>query len=72
MCAMVLSTTYRISFRDLLACFWALVSSLLGGFLWGGENPGSDVAFIGDAAGGVDLLQEAGGGDGLGVVGGPR
>ena len=44
----------------------------VGRFLVGGENPGSDVAFIGDAAGGVDLLQETGGGDGLGVVGGPR
>ena len=43
----------------------------VGRFLVGGENPGYDVAFIGDSAGGVDLLEHAGSGDGPGVVGGP-
>ena len=43
----------------------------VGWFLVGGYDPGSDVALIGDAAGGVDLLQETGSGDRLGVMGSP-
>ena len=37
----------------------------------GDGHPGSDVALIGDAPRGADFLQDAGGGDGLGVVDGP-
>lgn len=66
------------SFYDILDFVQGFVGLLLGlgeftvgRFLVGGEDPGSDVALIGNAAGGVDLLQETGGGNGLGVEGSP-
>ena len=41
-----------------------------GGFLVGGGGAGSDVALVRDAARGADFFQDAGGGNGLGVVDG--
>ena len=60
------------SAQGLVRLFLGLGELAVGRLLTGGDNPGSDVAFVVGAAGGVDLLEHAGGGDGLGVVGGPR
>ena len=59
------------SAQGLVRLFLGLSELAVGRLLTGGDNPGSDVAFVVGAAGGVDLLEHAGGGDGLGVVGGP-
>jgi len=56
------------SAQGLVRLFLGLGELAVGRLLTGGDNPGSDVAFVVGAAGGVDLLEHAGGGCGnLGV-----